>query len=162
MQAHPVVAEPDKVEKWMEANSLPWDVSQVFSIATTVAAEHCDQFGHTNNTVYLQWLERVAWAHSEQVGLGFKRYHELGTGCVVRRHELDYLAASFVNDELRVGTWVADNDGRLSMWRGFQIIRVADCKTLLRARTHYVCVDLASGRPCRQPSEFVSTYKVMK
>lgn len=143
----------------MTADQLPWDVSQAFNMAITVTQSDCDRFGHTNNAVYLQWLERVAWAHSEALGFGFERYREIGAGCVVRRHELDYLGASFVGEELQAGTWVAENDGRLTMWRGYQIIRVADRKTLLRGRTQFVCIDLASGRPRRQPPEFVSAYR---
>ncbi|MBL6750100.1 MAG: acyl-CoA thioesterase [Nevskia sp.] len=136
-----------------------WDVAAPFVQAIRVGAEDLDRFGHTNNVVYLSWLERVAWAHSQQLGLGFSDYERIGCGCVARRHELDYLAPTFAGDELLVATWIAENDGRLSMWRGYQIIRASDGRTVLRGRTHWVCVDLASGKPRRQPPEFVVAYK---
>ena len=60
---------------------------------------------------------------------------------------------------LLIGTWIDANDGRLSMRRGFQIIRLADRKTVLRAMTQFVCVDLASGRPRRMPPAFVAAYQ---
>jgi acyl-CoA thioester hydrolase len=86
-------------------------------------------------------------------------YRRLGTGCVARRHELDYLAPSFVSEELMLGTWIHENDFRLPMWRAYQVIRVADRRTLLRGKTLWVSVDLASGKPRRMPAEFVAVYR---
>jgi acyl-CoA thioester hydrolase len=139
--------------------ALPWDVIDPYAERITVDATHLDRFGHTNNVVYMQWLERVAWGHSISLGLGFEAYEKLNAGVVARRHELDYLAATFPGDELAVGTWVHENDGKLSMWRRYQIIRVGDLKTVLRGQTQWVCVDMKSGRPKRQPPEFVAGYR---
>lgn len=135
-----------------------WDVAAPFVERVTVGPEHLDRFGHTNNVMYLQWLEKVAWAHSVSLGFGFEDYERIGAGCVARRHELDYLAPTFAGDELLLATWIHENDGRLSMWRRYQIIRAADDKTVLRGQTHWVCVDMKSGRPRRQPEEFVRAY----
>lgn len=143
----------------MSLKDLPWDVAKPYVQQLTVGSEHLDRFGHTNNVVYLGWLEKLAWAHSESLGLGFDAYERLNAGCVARRHELDYLAASFAGDELHLATWVHENDQRLSMWRAYQIIRAQDGKTILRGRTHWVCVDLKSGRPKRMPPEFVEAYR---
>ena len=136
-----------------------WAVPHPFLVARTVLSADCDRFGHSNNAAYLGWLEELAWAHSESVGLGYDAYERIGCGCVARRHELDYLLPTFAGDELLLGTWIAENTGRLSMWRGYQIIRSRDKRTVLRARTHWVCVDLVSGRPRRQPPEFVAAYR---
>lgn len=136
-----------------------WDVANPFVERVTVGAEHLDSFGHTNNVVYLQWLEKVAWAHSVSLGFGFDDYARVGAGCVARRHELDYLAATFAGDELLLATWIHENDGKLSMWRRYQIIRAQDGKTVLRGQTHWVCIDMKSGRPRRQPEEFLKAYQ---
>lgn len=138
--------------------ALPWDVPNPYTLPVTVLAEHIDAYGHTNNVVYLQWLERVAWAHSSALGLSMDDYQRLGAGCVVHRHELDYLAATFAGQQLMLATWIHENDNRLSMWRRYQIIRLDDGKTVLRGQSHWVCVDLASGRPRRQPPEFIAAY----
>lgn len=135
-----------------------WDVAHPFVERVTVGAEHLDRFGHTNNVIYLQWLEKVAWAHSVSLGFGFEDYERVGTGCVARRHELDYLAPTFAGDELLLATWIHENDGKLSMWRRYQIIRAGDGKTVLRGQTHWVCVDMKTGRPRRQPEEFLRAY----
>lgn len=140
-------------------NNIQWDVAAPHLERVTVGAEHLDQFGHTNNVVYLQWLEKVAWSHSIALGLGFDAYERLGAGCVARRHELDYLAATHAGDTLLLGTWIHECDAKFTMWRGYQIVRERDGKTVLRGRTHWVCVDLHSGRPKRMPPEFVAGYR---
>lgn len=124
-----------------------------------VAPEHTDRFEHTNNAEYVRAMERCAWVHTDALGLDFAAYERLGTGCVVHRHEIDYLAATRLGDTLVVGTWVIENDGRLSMTRGFQIIRQQDRRLVLRARTTFICVDLRTGRPKRMPSAFVEGYR---
>jgi acyl-CoA thioester hydrolase len=130
-----------------------------FVQGVTVQAADIDEFGHTNNVVYLSWLERVAWAHSVSLGLSMDDYRRLGCGCVARKHELEYLAPTFAGEELLLGTWVQENDYKLTMWRAYQVVRPADGKTVLRGRTHWVCVDLKTGKPRRMPPEFVNAYR---
>ncbi|MES2885789.1 MAG: thioesterase family protein [Pseudomonadota bacterium] len=137
---------------------MVWDVARPFIQPVTVTGEHLDGFGHVNNVNYLKWLEDVAWAHSNALGLGWEAYRRLNAGCVVYRHELDYVAATFAGDELLSATWIHENSGRLDMWRRYQIIRIADGKTVMRAASHFICVDFTTGRPKRQPAEFVAAY----
>jgi acyl-CoA thioester hydrolase len=136
------------------ASTFDWDVERPYVERVTVGAEHLDRFGHTNNVVYLSWLEQVAWGHSVSLGLDFDAYERIGAGCVARRHELDYLAPTFAGDRLWLATWVHENDFRLSMWRRYQIVRESDRRTVLRGQTQWVCVDMQSGKPRRMPAEF--------
>lgn len=136
-----------------------WDVTQPFIEHVHVTAADVDRFGHTNNVVYIAWLERVAWSHSIWLGLDFAAYEQFDAGCVAYRTEVDYLAPTFVGDELMLGTWIQENDGRMTMWRAYQIIRASDGKTVLRGRTRFVCVDMKTGRPRMQPPEYVAAYR---
>ncbi|MBA4285912.1 MAG: acyl-CoA thioesterase [Xanthomonadaceae bacterium] len=133
---------------------LDWDVVYPHLLPVTVQPDDTDGMGHTNNVAYLGWLERVAWDHSHKLGMNLERYRALDAGCVVRRHELDYFAPTFAGEELLLGTWIIENDARLTMWRGYQIIRPADRKLVLRGKTLWVCVDMKHGRPRRMPPEF--------
>lgn len=142
----------------MTVEPLKWDVLKPYVQILVVGPEHLDAFGHTNNVVYLSWLQDVAWAHSTALGFGMADYQRVGAGCVARRHELDYLAATHPGDVLHVATWVAENTGKLDMWRAYQIIRERDRKTVLRGRTQWICIDMKSGRPKRQPPEFIAAY----
>ena len=139
---------------------LAWKVATPFIERVVVTEADIDELGHTNNVVYLRWLERAAWAHSRSLGLSFEDHRRLGVGVVVRRHEINYLLPTFLGDELLIGTWISGNDGRLSTYRDYQIIRSADGKTVLTARTHWVCVDMKTGRARRMPPEFVEGYRV--
>ena len=143
----------------MSADPLPWDVASPFIQTLEVGPAHLDAFGHTNNVVYLSWLQDVAWAHSLSLGFGMDDYRRVGAGCVARRHELDYLAATFTGDRLQVATWIAENSGKLDMWRAYQIIREQDRRVVLRGRTQWICVDMKTGKPRRQPPEFVAAYQ---
>ena len=63
-----------------------------------------------------------------------------------------------VSERLALATWIVDCDGRFSLTRRFQLIRPADGKTLLKARTRFACVALSSGRPKRLPEEYQRIY----
>jgi acyl-CoA thioester hydrolase len=144
----------------MTAAELPWDYPQPFSLTVDVGAADIDGLQHTNNTVYVKWCERVAWAHSESLGLDLRCYQALDRAMVIRHSEFDYLLASRLGDTVQIATWISANDGKLSMARQFQAIRLEDGATLLRASMKFVCVDLSQGRPRRMPAEFASGYPV--
>ncbi len=140
--------------------SSSWDLPHVHEVDLTVSADAIDVLGHANNVAYPGWLEKAAWAHTTALGLGWDSFQRLNRAMVARHTELDYIAAAFEGDALRVGTWIVDNDGRISITRRYQIMRMSDGVTLMRARTRWVCVALDSGKPRRMPPEFVRGYAV--
>nr|MBF0682758.1 acyl-CoA thioesterase [Pseudomonas sp.] len=135
-----------------------WDQPEAFTIDIDVDVEHIDELGHANNAVYVVWLERCAWQHSQSLGLGLEDYQRLDRAMAVLRHEIDYLAAAYRGDRLQLATWIAQSDQRLKMKRNFQLVRPADATTLLRAQTTFVCIQMSSGKPKRMPPEFVEGY----
>jgi len=137
--------------------ALSWDRPSPFTLQVTVQAEHIDLMRHTNNVVYLQWLEAVAWAHSAALGLGPAEYEALGHGMVVRQHELTYVHATRLGEALVLGTWLTAID-RLNLHRHYQFIRADDGQTVFRGHTHFVCVDIEQGRVRRMPPAFFSAY----
>lgn len=136
-----------------------WDIEAPFFIEIDVAESDIDRLDHVNNSVYLKYMERAAWAHTEALGLTWSLYRELDAACVVRRHETDYLLAVKRGERLQVATWISENDGRLAMWRHCQMRRVGDGRTVFRARTQYVTIRLSNGRPCRMPQRFAEAYR---
>ncbi|WP_434681065.1 acyl-CoA thioesterase [Pseudomonas sp. R1-18] len=137
---------------------MVWDLATPFVIDLVVGAEDIDGLGHANNAVYVTWLERCAWRHSQQLGLDLTEYRRLDRAMAVVRHEIDYLASAYENDELELATWIVDWDRKLKMSRRFQLRRPADGATLLRAQTTFVCIELSTGRPKRMPAEFIDGY----
>ena len=118
---------------------MGWDRATPFIIDLQVGAEDIDGLGHANNAVYVTWLERCAWRHSQRLGLDLVEYRRLDRAMAVVRHEIDYLAAAYEDDELQLATWIVDWDQRLKMTRHFQLIRPSD-NTTLAARADHVCL----------------------
>lgn len=137
--------------------ALDWDRPSPHTLQVQVEDGHIDLMRHTNNVVYLGWLEQVAWAHSQALGLGPQDYEAAGHGMVVRRHELDYRLATRLGERIVLGTWLTGID-RYSLHRHYQFIRLDDGQTVFRGQTHFVCVDIAQGRVRRMPANFQAVY----
>lgn len=139
---------------------IQWDLPNEHVLTLTVPAEAIDEMGHVNNTEYLRFMERIAWDHTQKLSLGWDSFQALNRAMVARHTEVDYLAPAFVGETLKIGTWIVQNDERISITRRYQIVRESDQRTLLRGRTRWVCVALDSGKPRRMPAEFVKGYAV--
>lgn len=137
---------------------MSWDRAQPFTLAVLPQAADIDGLNHTNNAVYVQWCEQVAWAHSEALGLALADYRRLDRAMAIRQAAYDYLLPSTEGEALTVATWLTASDGKLAMTRAFQIRRDRDGATVLRGRWELVCIELASGRPRRMPPEFMQAY----
>lgn len=138
---------------------VSWKYPNPFTLNIDVHPDDLDGFGHVNNTVYVRWLEQVAWAHSAAVGLSEQACIGLQRGMAVRRTEIDYLRAAVAEDKLVVGNWVIEVS-RLRATRWFELFRPSDNALLLQAKIEYVCIDLQTGAPVRFPEPFVQGYRV--
>ena len=136
-----------------------WDYPNPFTVSIIVSNNEIDQLGHANNQVYLDWMMKAAYEHSESLGLSVNDYLSIGIAMVAKRHEINYLSATFINDNLIVGTWIATNDNRFRSMRKYQIIRMGDQKTILRAETDWVSLNIDNGKPQRMPDEFIRCYQ---
>lgn len=137
---------------------MNWDFDNPHTCDITVQAADIDELGHANNAVYVGWLERCAWQHSQTLGLGVEEYRELDRAMAVLRHEIDYLGAAYEGDELVMATWIVHWDRKLRMTRHFQLMRKSDQATLLRAETIFACIEMSSGKPRRMPPVFIEKY----
>jgi acyl-CoA thioester hydrolase len=124
-----------------------------------VVVEEIDEYEHVNNAVYLQWLDRIAWAHSAELGLPLERCLAIRCGMAVRHTRVDYLEAALLDDVLVLATWIVASDHRLRCTRRFEILRVADGRRVLEAEIDFFSLNLDTGRPCRFPREFTECYK---
>ncbi len=141
-----------------QASGPDWDLPQPFTLPVVPGAHDIDGLNHTNNAVYVQWCERIGWAHSEALGLGLADYRRLDRAMAIHRAEYDYLLPTQAGEPLTLATWLVDSDGRVAMQRRFQLRRDADGACVMRGRWHLVCIELASGRPRRMPPEFCQAY----
>lgn len=138
-----------------------WDYPDPFIIEHTASKDEADGYGHINNSVYVKWLDQCVWAHCDAVNMGPGFCRTLNRGFAAIRHEIDYLTSAYPGDRVAVANWVTRNDGRIRAERRFQIIRIEDERTLLRARSFYVCTDLTTGKPARMPEEFKTGFQLL-
>ena len=134
-----------------------WPVAAPYIRSRTVESADLDEFGHVNNVRYIHWAMDTAWAHSGALGLSFAEYERLGVGCVVWRHEFDYLASAREGDVIDIATWIAECDKRVRLVRAFEMRRHGE--VLFRGRTKFVTIDMTTGKPARMPREFIAAYE---
>ena len=137
---------------------MQWDCSDPFTLPATPQAGDIDGLQHTNNAVYVQWCERVGWAHSQALGLDLADYQRLDRAMAIRRADYDYLLPTVLGEQLTLATWLSASDGKLTMERRFQLIRARDQVTVLRGHWDLVCIEVSSARVRRMPAEFCAVY----
>ena len=77
---------------------MTWDHLHPFSQPVSPRPEDIDGLNHTNNAVYLQWCEKVAWAHSEALGLSLADYRRLDRAMAISHGQYDYLLPTVLGD----------------------------------------------------------------
>ena len=125
----------------------------------TVVPAEIDRLGHVNNLAYLAWMQSAALAHSAVQGWTPERYEQLGSGWVVRSHEIKYLQSAYEGESIVVRTWVADMT-KVSSRRRYKIVRAQDNCLLASAATQWAFVDYATGVPRRIPEEVSSAFEL--
>jgi len=129
----------------------------VFRLRRRVEWRDIDPEQHVNNAVYLSYLEdcgvQVAAAH----GWPMSRIQAEGFAIVARQHRIEYLQPAMLDDELQLTTWLSDVK-RTNVVRHYTMMRVSDGALLVRARTHWVWVDLKTGRPIQIPDGFLADF----
>jgi acyl-CoA thioester hydrolase len=140
---------------------MPQDPTARHTLTVRPQPADIDGLQHTNNAVYVQWCEKIAWAHSEALGLGLADYQRLDRAMAIRHAEYDYLLPSVLGDEMLLSTWLPASGGALTMERRFELNRSrpdGGRETVMRACWALVCIELSSGRPRRMPAEFTRVY----
>lgn len=123
----------------------------------TVSHQAIDEFGHVNNTVYLNWLQDAAVAHSTALGYSLADYTRLGCGWVASSHYIRYMRPCYENDQITVKTWIASIKGNHSI-RRYLITRQG--KTVAYAETVWAFVSFTSKRPCAIPPEVAVNFVI--
>ncbi|MBK7586492.1 MAG: acyl-CoA thioesterase [Myxococcales bacterium] len=139
------------------SSSDPVAPANAFSHQFVVPASDIDDLGHAGNVSWVRWLQDAATAHSHAVGLGLDEYRQLGVVWVVRRHEVDYFGAAFIDEALTAWTWIESMKGATSL-RRTRFVRDSDGSKLCEAATTWVLLSISSGRPTRVPKALLERY----
>lgn len=139
---------------------VPSEGYPVYTMYLRVRQYEMDAFGHVNNAVYLNYLEQAGAEHAAALGFPQARMTALGGLFVVRRHEIDYLGAAVVGDDLAVTTWPEMLTGARAV-RANEIRNVESGKRIIAARTLWVWIDLKTGRPRPIPLELLEAFAIL-
>jgi len=136
---------------------MPIDPStEKFEQPITILPQDIDLFDHVNNVVYLRWVQEVSTAHWFAAATEAQKE---AIGWVVVRHEIDYISAVRLGDEIIGRTWVGVAQKNL-FERHVEIVRVRDNKVLARARSMWCPIDMKSRRPTRVGEEIYKYFSV--
>nr|WP_174506426.1 thioesterase family protein [Acinetobacter sp. Marseille-Q1620] len=133
-------------------------MSDIFELRLKVQPEHIDALGHVNNVIYVQWMQDVASAHVEYLGLGLEQYLELKHAMVAVEHHVQYRKAALLGDDVILRTWLSDINALYS-FREYVFYRPQDQSILFVANTKWACVEIATGRPKRMSPTFTQAYQ---
>jgi acyl-CoA thioester hydrolase len=115
-----------------------------------------DELGHVNNTVYVRWVQDIAVAHWRAAA---PEEAQRTLVWVVARHEIDYKHPALPGDGIRAVTWVGPAS-RLAFERNTEMFRARDDRLLARARTLWVPLDPATGRPVEVSAEVRERFSI--
>jgi acyl-CoA thioester hydrolase len=148
---------PAKAPKREPFPEPPLPPPGAFTARRRVAWHHLDPAGHMNSAWYLSLVEDTAIEAAESLGWPLQRSTEAGIAILAREHRLEYLRPALRGDALQITTYLGEFR-RVSATRYYLFRRANDGELLARARTVWVWVDAATGRPRPIPDEVLRDF----
>lgn len=143
---------------WLKKWKRKEDMSSVFDLRIKVKPQHIDVLGHVNNVVYVQWMQDVASAHIETLGVGLDQYLEMKHAMVAVEHHVQYRKAAMLDDDVILRTWLYEINALYS-FRQYAFFNAKDNSLLFTGNTKWACIEIASGRPKRMSPTFIQAYQ---
>jgi len=128
------------------------NVKAAFSHHLEVRFRDCDAMGHTNNAVYLTYLEQARFAHWRSLwGFGTPQLPPGLPGVILARVECDYKRPTKYGDVVEIRLTVAEI-GRTSFRYEYEIVDEQG-RTVVTAKTVQVMYDYGTEKPVPIPDE---------
>lgn len=134
-------------------------MTKFFEYRLTVTPQDIDDLKHAGNYHYVRWMQQAAIAHSTANGWSPEKYIEIGSGWVVRSHEITYLKPAFEGDAIVIKTWVADMRPVTSL-RKYQVFN-ATGDLLAEAQTDWAFINYEKQKPTRIPPAVAGCFTVV-
>jgi acyl-CoA thioester hydrolase len=122
----------------------------------TVASYEMDSFGHVNNAVFLNYLEKARCDFMELKGMQFSDFFKWRRYPVVKRARLDYKRPVRAGDRLEINGWIS-NHTQTSFTLQYEIIDTGSGQAVLTGETFHVFIN-DNNRPSRIPREFFEKF----
>ncbi|MEP0984648.1 acyl-ACP thioesterase domain-containing protein [Ekhidna sp.] len=126
---------------------------KLFEKKITVTNDHLDFNDHVNNLVYMQWaldISREHWLSEITTEINEKYFW------MVRSHHVVYHNQAFLNDEIRIETFVEGYRGPFSD----RVVKIYKAEVLLvEVKSNWCLIDRATQKLKRVPEEIQSLFK---
>ncbi len=124
-------------------------------LTTRTAQPHdCDELGHVNNAVYVQWIQEAATTHWFTVASGPMAQDHVW---ICLRHEIDYREPVLPGDGVDVRTWLGRRAGP-RFDRFTDIRKPGASRFSVSALTTWVMIVKATGRPRRVGDDVMEAF----
>ncbi|UCH93008.1 MAG: acyl-CoA thioesterase [Candidatus Aminicenantes bacterium] len=122
----------------------------------TVASYELDSFGHVNNAVFLNYLEKARCDFMILKGLHFSDFFKWHRYPLVVRARLEYKRPAAADDKLLIKGWISHHT-KASFTLQYEITNQDTGQLILTGETFHVFVD-DNNRPARIPEEFKNKF----
>ncbi|MBK8024811.1 MAG: thioesterase family protein [Chloroflexi bacterium] len=129
---------------------------KTFKQTFPVRSYECDFYGHVNNANYLRYMQQAAADASAAAGWDEARYHSIGHLWLIRETDIEYLIPLRYGDTVEITTWAAEFR-RVRSTRYYEL-RNGSGEVVSRAKTDWVYVHRATGRPAAVPPEMIADF----
>tara|TARA_B110000003_G_scaffold259642_1_gene279801 strand:- start:30 stop:419 length:390 start_codon:yes stop_codon:yes gene_type:complete len=110
-----------------------------------ISKNDLDDLNHVNNVIYIHWVQEIAKNHWKSLVSNeiIKNYF-----WVLLEHEIKYLNPAFLNDKIRLKTYIEKTDGVKSS-RIVEIYNKDTNKLLVTSKTIWCLINAKTGKPNR-------------
>jgi acyl-CoA thioester hydrolase len=117
-----------------------------------VMSYELDSWGHVNNAVYLNYLEKARNDFMTQKGLNFKKFDEWNVFPVLSKAEIEFKSPAFADDDIIIYGYVSKHS-TASFTLTYSIVKKGNEQLVAKAETSHIFVN-KNNRPSRIPEEF--------
>lgn len=124
-----------------------------FEMPMTAGPGDIDELGHVNNAVWVQWIQRIAFAHwaAHADPDDVARYY-----WVVTRHEIDYRGNIAAGDRVTGRTWIAEPPRGARFARNVAFLK--NGRPVVEAVSVWAMIDRETGRIARVPQRMADRF----
>jgi len=124
-----------------------------------VRFNHCDPFGHLNNSAYIDYMINAREDHLKQFHkLDLDSFYKKGIGWVVSSHEIQYVRPANYNETVCIQSEL------IELGENYVIVEIrmldengANLKALLWSR--FTCINIRTGKKENHTAEFMEIAK---
>lgn len=115
----------------------------------------CNAHGVLHHANYLRYMQEAAFAGSDAVGYGARKYATIGLQWLAYETQVHYLKPLYYEDRLHINTWVEDFR-RVRSLRRYEFYR--DTELVAYASTDWVLINTQTNYPATIPEEIIVAY----